>query len=331
MDKLPKRSAPVYEEIENFKDYELTECIAYEMAIRNDENIENIKNFIKNFLAKDFIDNDYQPILEQKNFKASKIDSFKLTKNMINPFELYLNYPFFKDLNDFITNEKNKYIKEAKRRKEAFIKKYSHSDNINYDLDGKKFDDLFFNKKIYKKTDKLDTNNKTIYHRLIGNNFFNSYTRYIENNETKENTIMLAEITPKYSRPSLYIPFEINKNVKLNLNLALPLKDLEDFIIRIKKVFDNDNSITLSANEFIGNKLLVIDKDTKSILSNAKKMADAFYIYDCLKLNLRASEIKLNLSYYHHNRGNFDHDTYQKYKNVAINYIDKKKYKELIT
>lgn len=60
-------------------------------------------------------------------------------------------------------------------------------------------------------------------------------------------------------------------------------------------------------------------------------MADAFYIYDCLKLNLRASEIKLNLSYYHHNRGNFDHDTYQKYKNVAINYIDKKKYKELIT
>jgi hypothetical protein len=34
MDKLPQRDDPIYEEIEKFQDYELTECIAYEMAIR---------------------------------------------------------------------------------------------------------------------------------------------------------------------------------------------------------------------------------------------------------------------------------------------------------
>ena len=34
MDKLPQRDDLIYKEIEEFQDYELTECIAYEMAIR---------------------------------------------------------------------------------------------------------------------------------------------------------------------------------------------------------------------------------------------------------------------------------------------------------
>jgi hypothetical protein len=35
MDKLPQRSDLIYKEIEEFQDYELTNCIAYEMMIRN--------------------------------------------------------------------------------------------------------------------------------------------------------------------------------------------------------------------------------------------------------------------------------------------------------
>lgn len=37
MDNLPKRDDPIYKEIESFEKYELTPCIAYEMAIRNEK------------------------------------------------------------------------------------------------------------------------------------------------------------------------------------------------------------------------------------------------------------------------------------------------------
>ena len=42
--KLPKRSDEIYEVIENYKPYELTHCISYEMAVRNQE----IKLLLKN-------------------------------------------------------------------------------------------------------------------------------------------------------------------------------------------------------------------------------------------------------------------------------------------
>lgn len=45
MDKAPNRRDEVYTEIEEFKDYELNNCIAYEMAIRND----NVKKLIPEF------------------------------------------------------------------------------------------------------------------------------------------------------------------------------------------------------------------------------------------------------------------------------------------
>ena len=44
--KLPKRKDPIYTEIEQFEEYEFTNCIAYEMAIRNNE-VKRLFNFIK--------------------------------------------------------------------------------------------------------------------------------------------------------------------------------------------------------------------------------------------------------------------------------------------
>lgn len=48
MDKLPQRDDLIYKEIEEFQDYELTNCIAYEMIIRDSEYIKKIKNTINN-------------------------------------------------------------------------------------------------------------------------------------------------------------------------------------------------------------------------------------------------------------------------------------------
>ena len=45
--KLPKRSDSIYKEIEEFEDYEYSNCIAYEMAIRNKEVQKVIIDFDK--------------------------------------------------------------------------------------------------------------------------------------------------------------------------------------------------------------------------------------------------------------------------------------------
>jgi len=47
MRNLPKRDDTIYKEIESFEDYELTQCITYEMAIRNDGILFNLGNCIK--------------------------------------------------------------------------------------------------------------------------------------------------------------------------------------------------------------------------------------------------------------------------------------------
>ncbi|MCK5293629.1 MAG: hypothetical protein KAJ49_03175 [Arcobacteraceae bacterium] len=39
-DDLPKRTDPIYKEIADFKDYELTHCVVHEMTIRNKNVIE---------------------------------------------------------------------------------------------------------------------------------------------------------------------------------------------------------------------------------------------------------------------------------------------------
>ena len=53
--KLPKRKDPIYKEIEEFKDYEFTNCIAYEMAIRNKQVIKIFNNEILNIKSIDMI------------------------------------------------------------------------------------------------------------------------------------------------------------------------------------------------------------------------------------------------------------------------------------
>jgi len=51
MNKLPQRDDLIYKEIEEFQDYELTNCVAYEMAVRN----KNISALVNKYLKKRFV------------------------------------------------------------------------------------------------------------------------------------------------------------------------------------------------------------------------------------------------------------------------------------
>ena len=74
--------------------------------------------------------------------------------------------------------------------------------------------------------------------------------------------------------------------------------------------------------------------DPRSILSKQQKMADMFYIYDCIKLGYSQSKVRNEIYNYYADRGmdiSLDPATLRKYRDIAIDYIDKNKYKEMLT
>jgi len=102
------RNLKQYRDVENFEDFELTNCIAYEFAIRVDEVIESIKN---NFNE----DNDYI-------FRTYGIGG-----------EYWINYHFFTDVFEYILEDDEKiYTEEVGtvfKPGRYYIKKQSKNDN----------------------------------------------------------------------------------------------------------------------------------------------------------------------------------------------------------
>ncbi len=75
--------------------------------------------------------------------------------------------------------------------------------------------------------------------------------------------------------------------------------------------------------------------DPRKILSKQQRLADMFYIYDCLKEGYSQNKIQNEIYNYYADKGietiTMDAKTLKKYKEIAIDYIDNLKYKELIT
>ena len=152
---------------------------------------------------------------------------------------------------------------------------------------------------------------------------------------------IVAKLDIAYSRPKMTIK-NISKVTKLEINLSLPKKDLLDYISKIKDEVDEKIK---SPAETLGVKLekadnLICDSkgkcfDSRKTLSKQEKVADMFYIYDCLELGMTQRKIQNEVYNYYANKGKedrtLDAGTLRKYRSIAIDYIDNMKYKELIT
>lgn len=107
---LPIRSDDIYLEIENFQDYELTNCIAYEMAIRNDE-VKSLllSNTDKLYTIDEVLDrvfNDKPDLLK---------DVFLMSAFEYNIYNLYKS----ENLNN--ENYKTFYLKYKRERKKEYL------------------------------------------------------------------------------------------------------------------------------------------------------------------------------------------------------------------
>ncbi len=342
MRELPKRSDTIYKEIESFEDYEYTNCIAYEMAIRNYNFLNNIKKSVLE--VNDYFNNSSEKVRNNDSFCSVLLN---FISGAFRDFGLYCisNFDLYKIL-DIKELNKIEVIKYLKNKKEVVFKK--NSLGRLGDDESKVYDGYFLSQ--FGKGQEVDT---IPYQNVVTGNFKRPLLKYFN-----------------------------NQFIELELNLALPEIELCAFIKKIKKdlsltVLKIDTpSISLGEEldkaDEIKSKAVPKDK-----LKRKKTMADAFYIYDTWKileihyaektkelkekLKKEIQSIKNNFNYDKYDKKskiddaktnnefslsnytkvslkteiasqlNISIDTVDKLHTLMIKYIDNLKYKELIT
>jgi hypothetical protein len=264
-DNVPKRTDAIYKEIEGydertnptgFKEYEYTNCIAYEMAIRND-------------IARKIIIklNKIKKLRSNLNHNFFKIDKFTRNKKNIEDF--------------FIIN--NEMIEGYLIRK--LEKDFGIKYNYNQLKDGKvkinRYTELF-REALF--SELVPLNNRKFSHKTRSS-FVTKEGFLIEQIYNRKKEIK-SEITTNFKK---MLELGNISSVKIKLNLNLPKDELVAFIREIKDEYDNNKSIVKNPLELLGKQIdkaeeiksKALPKDT---LKRKKAMASAFYVYDIYKI-----------------------------------------------
>ena len=298
---FPNRHDSIYTNIENIEDFEFTHSIIYQFARRN-ENIENILNFLNDLFAlyEGFIHkilDEYNKYIFKNNFKED--ENIKKAEELMNPLikdEVYKILKLhnqeelkkkFEDLS--IKNVKEKFCNIVK----LLIDKLYNDYYIIYTTE---FPSLFKNiNGIYDSTanlerDKLLTeivNNLDLddcEYNIKNNDFFDIFQ--IITNYKKE--IKLNIIYPKYKTA-----LRDFTDVKIALNLNLPVNEIIDFIKKIKNDYDSKNSIIKTPLELFGEKL-EIDTDYKNT-KRKREWVDLLFIYDYYHIGIKNNKKKMDI------------------------------------
>jgi len=335
MNNIPKRNDKIYLEIENFKDYELTQCIAYEMAVRNEELIDKVVNLM----------NEYKQYFTTDGFSKKKQSEFTFKANFI-ANKYFINREIFMNIKNKYENrnsifetimnsktiqskaESEKCVVELKSTVKDLMSIYEEICNDRFNLEFKEYEDI-----------ELDNNTMYSFKKVVDSvNFKNNFYKHKKKID-KTTTII-------FSRPKLSISEDYNKaEVDIKVNLSLPLKEIEAYIKKIKSTYDKNHNVLKAPIELLGEDLqqadsLVCDSknkcfDSRIVLSKQQKIADMFYIYDGLKNGMTQRKIQNEVYNYYADLGietqTLDSKTLKRYKMIAIDYIDNMRYKELVT
>ena len=264
MNKLPSRSDEIYKEIESFEEYELTQCVAYEMAIRNEDNLKAVEELKKlYFSCMEDIQGDVLIKFECTNALVDKIDKID-----------FLSYDYEeKRLNiHYILN------KTYSMEKESISPFSSKIDSLNA-----------------RNGNKTQINRRKGYNIIIDLNHINEINlndiivgkekpyRIINHISTKG-----VSINANFKRPQIKIQDKTKSiNASLQLDINQPLNELIAYITHIKKDLEENQDILKAPIELLGEEL---HKTNDTPKQKAKRWADMFFIYDYVTQRLKEIE-----------------------------------------
>ena len=309
------RNDNLYREIEEFEEYEITNCIAYEMAIRNNsyleefiERVSKINTIFLEYLRGEYID-------EMIKYARKKI----LDKELCNKEILRL---FIEELMLSLRN--------------MGINEYSIGELFKIDQI-QKYEIIQYAKKTY---DKEKINKRSDEVNIIVKDGY----RIEQKGLVSDNTLAFKnDILPDFKRP--FLKFVNGKHAEVTLNLALPLNELMNYIKITKDDFINDIEMIKTHDELSGINSLIF-RNTKALKKPKGVIyADYFFCYDYFtkakEINPKLKDKEIyesidnELNDYHNHEIGINYIKYSTFrKNVLpkMRYmIEEKGYMELIT
>ena len=275
MRKNLSRSDGRYKEIEKFKDYELTQCIAYEMAVRNEE----IKELAYKRDSTSILNMFDETWIKRMNTISTKeeedeiLDEF--TKIAVANIEMY---------------------KENQRLRKEIIEK-SYFDIANQK--GSKINDLlsnvFYKDYVSRETQRIQAKKS---HLIDTGSMKYAFTDEGKADTKKKGVIKYDELYPVFSRHIPIIPEDLSKEIDIVINMALPKNEILSYIDKIKSNYDKNPQLFKSAS--LLSSLSSIDKEIFTIKIKTKKKgsssnlnmpekkqqevyADLFFLYDVME------------------------------------------------
>lgn len=373
-----KRSDAIYLEIESFADYELTQCVAYEMAIRNYQNLSSINEVINyyktnNIAQEAFYDEELGEIISSPKDELTRklnqlilipyivadggfiadtdylIDRDDFLQNLFESFDTYKDKRINPKIYDIIFDEYLlNYCTETRGINSEDARVVTYEDAEITALEKRSFRDG------YSIFTSISTPSEYAY-IPINSKDQNSDTRLIESVEDFQLLIDLelhdqlsyeTKITTNFKRPKLKLSYLYNvMPTKLEIDINRPINEIISLVEHIKKDFDCNKSLFKTPIELLGEQIkradnMIYNKEGKrfngkSILSKQQRLADMFFIYDALKDKMTQRQIQNEIFNYYADKGmdtkTMDAKTLKKYKEIAIDYIDNERYKELVT
>lgn len=283
----PEIDDEIYKEIERFKEYEYTNCIAYEMAIRNKE-IKKLINQISKIPVYEY--SPYQDEYDKldKELEERYFIDWCIRKHLEKTFDNYVEEKYTK-YHDCTMKVKYLSVFEGKELKEiisdeSLINLRSHGEIIhdsyynNIERYKISFDDILYESK------KVHLNSKPLGHKMIPDGLGG-----IKEEKEEAKAIIEDRNYLRFERPRLQIPIESTKEIVLKINLALPVEELVSYLSKIKNDYDKDTLVIKSPLELVGEELDKADEiKSKAIPKEKEKrkkaMANAFYVYDMYKI-----------------------------------------------
>ncbi|MGJ0328704.1 hypothetical protein NG755_03280 [Aliarcobacter cryaerophilus] len=360
---LPYRNSTKYIRIEEFPEYEYTNCIAFNMLCRNKEFNNKIK---------------------KQSFEQESDEELILNFGLDPRFNSYMDYGSFLFNSNFFLVEKHtiRIINHGLERlihfyyKNQLIYMFKDEEYIKIDCNKISLFDISNNlSQYYIECESIYTINKI---KIMKNINVDLELDYLNKNFLKEigfldTKYQYTHLVPNYSCP--YLEFPQSNVVNIPVNLNLDKDEIVSYILQAKKEFDSGKLIIKTPIESIECKF---EKEIKlksnkifpkENLKKRKAYATAFYIYDLhkifeenfkikieelniqrekdIKINPTSSETRIiiqekyndNLKHYSKSEIkihigiilDLNLDTVERYYKFMIEHIENKKYIELIT
>ncbi len=250
-----ERSDQRYTDIDDFKKYELTSCISFEMAMRNKHvkagiiEILKLKNYSLAYKEKEIKHIEFKNSSVQSNiYSIFEIEEFE--DYMLLLHTTYLSNKYYININNIFDILNTEDI-------DFFLKYYKFDNYVNF------IDTAHMNKKIFKITSQspIFLNSLLQYQYNYSVNELYWMQNFTEEPLSKPYTYRLKDyidnpteyrgttfLTPNFSRPILEVPLDSSDTVNvLNINLNLPLNEIQEYIKSIYESFHENSS------QWIGN------------------------------------------------------------------------------